>query len=542
MKRSSNPSNLAGTLDEQPRDLAHDHGVAERSTRGARRDALIYLPASLVPSAISLLTSVVFTRLFLPEAWGYYTLAMSVAQVAMTAQSSWLERSTVRFLPAYDPKIQSPTGENPVWLPVRLTGWNTLVYFVGAIVAAVIISWLYPNTVDIVLATVLFAGFSIACSGFGSIHRALLNAWQVTEAITVSSILGFVVSLLAVGLLGVGPAWLILGPAVGQLAGLVLLWRSLSRKALGVGRSNWLVSLRAARSSRPSEGGTVRTYLAYGLPLTGFSVAGWLLNLSDRFFIFGLRGPVEAGIYAPNYSLGTLVISLVGVPLSSAATARLLRLSDTADTATIQRAVKSASRDFLLVGTPVTVWLAVSAHDVAAVLLGAEYREGAIVIPLVGAATFLWALGMYVHKGLEVNRKTLTMLLLAIACSVVNVILNSLLVGRFGYVAAGWSTLISFSLYPVLAYIVTFRGLRWHVPWRAILWLVVGGAISAVLAYYGVNRLDALGAFGRAAVNGVMVVVVTGVVLLAAREIGINTFRDFYAGIKSKLRRGETDA
>jgi O-antigen/teichoic acid export membrane protein len=540
--KSRNPSNLAGTLKEQPRGQAQDQSIAERSTRGARRDALIYLPASLVPSIVSMLTSVVFTRLFLPEAWGYYTLAMSVAQVAIAAQSSWLERSTVRLLPLHDPNIQLPTRGNPIWLPVRLTGWNTLIYSIGALIGAVVISWLYPDTTGIVLATALFGGASIACSGLGSIHRALLNAWEVTTATMVASTMGFVISLLAIILLGVGPAWLIFGPAIGQIAGLILLGRSLSKKVLKTTRPNWRTNFHLIRSSISSEGATARTYVAYGLPLTGFSIAGWLLNLSDRFFIFGFRGPIEAGIYSPNYSLGSLVISLVAVPLSSAATARLLRLSDSTDTVTIQSAVKGASRDFLLVTTPLVVWLITSAHDVAAVLLGAEFRSGSTVIPLVGAATYFWALGMYVHKGLEVKRRTLTMLGLAVACSLANVLLNILLVPHFGYIAAGWSTLASFIFYPILAYIFTFRVMRWIVPWRTMLWLAVGSTISMLIAHYGVNRIEMLGSLGRAAANGVLVVSVMAIVLLAVREISIDTLRSLRSDIQSRLEKRETDA
>jgi O-antigen/teichoic acid export membrane protein len=527
--------------------------VAGNIGRETRRDAILYFPAALIPSVIGAVSTIVFTRMFLPTAWGYYALAMSVVQLAVAAQASWLERSTIRFLSAEHAAEEaaeraadaagrpgtSDKATSPWLLPLRLTGLNTLAFLVAGIGVSLGIALSHRGTTAIAFTTVLFGAASIASSGLSAVQKATLRVWSSSRAAIVASICGFLLALAAVELFGARPVFLILGPALGMVIGTVMLGRDTLGK-----RAGWASSFKQAPRSEHLEQRprvAAKTYLLWGLPITGFYIAGWLLNLSDRFLIFGFRGAAEAGIYSPNYSLGSLVIGLVAGPITAAATTRILRLSDTATAPAIQETVKQSCRDYLLIAAPIAIWLAVCSHDIASVLLGTEFRDGSSVIPLVGGGTLLWSLGMFGHKGLEIKNRTVSMLSLAVACCALNIALNVVLVPRFGFVAAGWTTFGCFGLYPVLAYLATRNALRWLLPWRTILWLGVGAVAATLLVRLGLDRVTSLGPLGRAAVGGVVTVGVMAGVLLLAREISVGTIVRMGTFVRTRFRRGRGD-
>ncbi len=54
-------------------------------------------------------------------------------------------------------------------------------------------------------------------------------------------------------------------------------------------------------------------------------------------------------------------------------------------------------------------------------------------------------------------------------CCVVNVLLNLIIVPRYGYHGAAVTTFASYLLYPVMVYCVTRRYLAWVIPWRSVL-------------------------------------------------------------------------
>ncbi len=513
-------------------------GMARRSTSGARRDAVIYFPASLIPYMVSALASAIFTRIFAPGAWGDYTLALSIVQVPMVVLGSWHESATMRFLSAEHGALRmgDPQGSKrkadvyypAVDLPMSLSVWNAGLFLAFGAVAAAVLSLIVPNVAGLAVTALLFGASTVGLAGLGAIHRALLRAWSLTRSRLITSLGGFLLTFGAVKAFGARPSLLILGPAIATIVAFSILAFELRDKLAGGVRRLLLRPLMAhgsTGSTNPQAGAiTAKTYLRYGLPFAGFYAVGWVLNLSDRFLIYGFRGAEEAGVYAPNYSLGSLLIGLVAIPVSVASSARLMQLVGTMDGDTLQEAVKRATRDYILVAVPVFVWVVFAAKDIAGFLLGPEFRTGSGVIAPVAAGTLAWALGMFGNKALERKQHSVTILMLAIVCAALNIGLNLVLVPRFGYVAAAWTTFGAYALYPVLAYLATLRSLRWKIPLRTVVCLLVATAVAYLVVKLGIDRLPISVHLARAALSGVFTVGSMGLVLLVLREIQLSTF------------------
>ena len=102
-------------------------------------------------------------------------------------------------------------------------------------------------------------------------------------------------------------------------------------------------------------------------------------------------------------------------------------------------------------------------------LTGPEYLEGYRIIPFVSAATLLSGLGFWYRTSFMFKKKTGVVRLVAITGgAMVNVGLNFLLIPKYGFYAAGITTLLGFLTVDVLSYFLGRRLFAWHLPIASI--------------------------------------------------------------------------
>jgi O-antigen/teichoic acid export membrane protein len=109
------------------------------------------------------------------------------------------------------------------------------------------------------------------------------------------------------------------------------------------------------------------------------------------------------------------------------------------------------------------------AKDLARILLGPEFREGYLVMPIALGGIALWQLGLYLHKPFEFYERTGIMLGLAALAVTVSLVLNILLIPRFGYMAAAWNTVAAYGVYAGLTGALARRQMPWRIEWTSLL-------------------------------------------------------------------------
>ncbi len=119
---------------------------------------VIYIPGSLVPAILTLVTSIVFTRIFSPVAFGKYSLFLVYAAPIELLFTAWLNQSIGKFLPPE----QTPEGrqrvKDAVFLSIALIFFGETV--LGVCAFAVASSLLAPGWRSFLLPTFLFIIFS----------------------------------------------------------------------------------------------------------------------------------------------------------------------------------------------------------------------------------------------------------------------------------------------------------------------------------------------------------------------------------------------
>lgn len=198
-----------------------------------------------------------------------------------------------------------------------------------------------------------------------------------------------------------------------------------------------------------------RFALRFNLPLIFFYLSQSLLNQSDRIMINYFAGSGKAGIYSVAYSAASIMQLLVSAINGSFnpwmyRKLKAKRYRDVGDTAvTICLIVASA-----------TLAISAFAPDLIALLATADYQEAIWIVPPVAASVFFIFVYMVFANVEMYYGENRFIAVISIVCSAANVILNAIFIPLFGYLAAGWTTLVCYLLLAALHYILMKRACR----------------------------------------------------------------------------------
>jgi len=490
--------------------------------RRLRADFLTYLPARLIPAAVGLATVSLFTRLFTPEAYGIYALALAAGGIALALLSGWLRECAIRFL------LEERGEKREDSFILGLLGLALRTSTVPLLVALVvyILGVVPPDFRGLLPWVALWVAAGVVYGTLNSLLQAGLQARRYTLWEAVRSVLGLGLAItylflversVAGAFAGLLLSTVVVGSAIGRDLGLRQRIVRSGRKGSSMGRSS---ALRLA---------------SYGLPLVGWAAGREILNMGDRFVIQWFWGSEAVGIYSSNYFLADGGAGLLFIPLLAAAGPLVMHAWAKEGPAPTQALVTASTRTLLLVFMPCLAALAVLAPHLARLFLAPAYREGALVMPLVLAGDGLWALGQLGHRGFLLARRTVAMLGGVCLCALVNVGLNIITVPHWGYMAAAATTVLSYGVYPVFVYLGTRTLLRWRFPWRSLLAAALASAFAGGLLWVGWGML---GGHWAARVGTTLVSPLVYVVALMI--LGEVTVDELYqaAHVLRRLRRG----
>lgn len=182
--------------------------------------------------------------------------------------------------------------------------------------------------------------------------------------------------------------------------------------------------------------------LAFNLPLIPHYLSSTILNQSDRIMISKICGKSEAGIYGLAYTIGILIIFIVTAINNSF-------------TPWIYKRFKSKKYDDIgnkstvvtLCVAVFTVILVAVAPEMMWILGGERYEQGVwIVAPIAISVFFRFLYNLYSNIEFYYEENYFIMVA-SVLCAIVNVVLNYIFITRFGFLAAGYTTLFCYALY-----------------------------------------------------------------------------------------------
>ena len=224
-----------------------------------------------------------------------------------------------------------------------------------------------------------------------------------------------------------------------------------------------------------------RHMLMFSLPLVPASVAGWTLNLSDRYVIGAFVSREAVGLYSAGYTVGLAINALAIAPFTLAWGAAYWEISRQEGARVVIGRVLTG---FVAVASLAALGLAAFSTDAIRVLLTPEFADARFVTGFSAFAYVLYGSFTILTTGLNLESQTRRVPLVMASAAIANVALNLALVPVVGYLGAAVSTLLSYGLLALLGGIVSQRvyAVPWDVP-RVLLLLAIamGLAVAAVL-------------------------------------------------------------
>ena len=198
--------------------------------------------------------------------------------------------------------------------------------------------------------------------------------------------------------------------------------------------------------------------LSFNIPLIPYYLSQMILNQSDRLMINSMSGPGKAGIYSVAYSLA-FILTFVLTAINNSFVPWTFKKLKERDYSAIGKIADSLS----VIVASLLLLLIAFAPEVISLLAAKEYYEAIWVIPPVAASLFFLfqaQLSINIEFYFEENFFLVKASLLT---AVSNIALNFIFIRIFGYLAAGYTTLLCYIIFSMSNYYFMKKVFRKHI-------------------------------------------------------------------------------
>lgn len=212
--------------------------------------------------------------------------------------------------------------------------------------------------------------------------------------------------------------------------------------------------------------------LSLSLPLVPHLLSIVALNSSDRIMITKLVGAQYTAIYSIAYIITNIVTILLDSMNKAWAPWLLdtLKVNNKAD-------IRKTSTPYFLIFVGLLLGVLLFAPEIVWILGGDKYLEGIYVLPpLIVGCLYQFAYTMYVQLEFF-EKKMKTVAVGTMIAALVNVGLNFIFIPIFGYIAAGYTTLVGYMLLFFIHYRTICRYGYKDIFARKIIFLALGSSI-----------------------------------------------------------------
>ena len=393
--------------------------------------AIWYTICNLVQKGISLIVVPIYTRLLTTDEYGMYTVFMSwleIFEIIATFRLSW-GGYTVGLM---------KYGEDRD----RYSSSTLSLGFTITTVAFVIYN-LIPGVIN----NITGMSYGTTCLSFILLYAtSAISFWMARQrveyqykmVVTVTLITSILIPIL--GIIGIyisdDKAFAVIAARVivQGIIGFILVVGTYSASRAFFNKKYWKRSLK------------------FNVPLLPYYLSTVLLHSSDRIIIERLVGQAQAGIYGVAYS-ASMIMSLFNSSLNSSIQPWLFEKLKQKDYKDIPRIISM----LLVCVAGLNGLLIAFAPEALTILAPKKYHEAVWIIPPLACSVFV----MFFYQNfinLEFYFEESKVIATAsIGAAILNIILNLMFIPLFGYLVAGYTTLICYLVFTFIHYMVMRR-------------------------------------------------------------------------------------
>lgn len=223
--------------------------------------------------------------------------------------------------------------------------------------------------------------------------------------------------------------------------------RTIGYAAVGIAVGAFLFVSNAIKG----KGGFNKKYwkyaLSFNIPLIPYYLSQVIFNQSDQIMINNISGTDKAAMYGVAYSLATLLNFILNAINNSYVPWFYGKIKEGKPEEN-----KSVATGISLLMAFMLMGVIALAPEIILIMAGKEYAPAAWVVPPVAMSILLLFYSqLFINVEFYYEEKNM-LVWSSIGAAVLNVVLNALLIPKFGFVAAGYTTLLSYIAFAVTNY------------------------------------------------------------------------------------------
>lgn len=246
-----------------------------------------------------------------------------------------------------------------------------------------------------------------------------------------------------------------------------------------------MVFLLAKPVYRFSEGGFDRDIfkvcLVFGLPLMVENLASYLLSGGDRYVISYFLGTRQVANYSVAYNYCEYPLTIIRNALLYSFMPIVFNHWNAGEKDDVRSGLNLYFKIYLWLVIPIVFGVsAVSAHGII-FLAGEQYNGLTGLVPLIATGIIFNGMNFVVSAGLVLAQKTMIMLKITLAATLLNFILNIVVVPIFGLYGAAVTTLLSYLVYFSISMFLSRKEFTYPIPYVDIFQSVFSGFIMLIV-------------------------------------------------------------
>jgi O-antigen/teichoic acid export membrane protein len=449
--------------------------------------------------AIGFISFPIFTRIFSVADYGMIDFIQKILLVPTALSKAGMQNSVLRF---YNEKEFSANPQ------AARSYYSTMLFGVAAmavvitLVFLVAVKLLLKHLIDGPLATLLcFASVLILLRAVESILLSFLRIEERTAVYNAAQVL------MKAAMVGTVCAFL---PWIGRSVRTYLSGTMVAEFIFVLVLVLWLFRRRLL-SAVSFDGALFRSAIGFGLPLIFYELAGVILLTADRALVRYYLGGEALGYYSVAYGLSQYVNDLMTVPLGLAILPIYLRLWSSEGRARTTEFLHISLDFYLMAAVGIYMLVTLGSHDALLLLASPKYLGADRLIPYLVAGLLIYTTHVFLCAGLLIQKKTGTMALALVCSTALNVVLNCVLLPRFGLQGAAVALLLTHIVTILLLWVASSRILPIGVRVGALVKYGISGVAAWAIASQIALQSHLLNAMSRCAVG---VAVYAGALLL----------------------------
>jgi O-antigen/teichoic acid export membrane protein len=183
----------------------------------------------------------------------------------------------------------------------------------------------------------------------------------------------------------------------------------------------------------------IKYMVSYSIPLLPYMLGVSLLSQSDRLMITYFYSTYETGLYSIGYNIGIVMVLILNALLNSWNPSYFMNMNNKN-----YKRVESDSDILFFITSVITILLILFGEMIFKIILHEKYHSGLDIVPVIALGGFAFSLWQIWGRVIGYSKKTYIISLLTIFGIVTNIGLNYMLLDKFGYKIAAWTTFVSY--------------------------------------------------------------------------------------------------